>query len=89
MSIQGAFLLILVLAIAVFDVAIIIMKGKKASISSWVIRTSYKYPSLVMVSGLAIGYVLGHTTWWMKPLDIYECNAPEIQEIINTCEEIR
>lgn len=84
---QAIFLLSIVVAIAVFDVVIIKLKGKRSSISAWTIRTSYKYPSIVMVSMLGLGIVLGHVLWRMKTLDIYECDSPEVLEIINTCEE--
>ena len=83
---QGIFLIIIAVAIAVFDIAIIAIKGKRASISAWAVRLSYKYPSLVFVFAMALGFVMGHIFWRMQTLDIYECESDEVQEIIRTCE---
>ena len=83
--IQAAFIIGLIAIIAIFDVWLIKTKGKKASLSAVIIRISYQFPSLVFIFALGLGFVFGHLFWRMKTLDIYECNAPEVQEIINTC----
>jgi len=84
---NGIFLLLIVALIAGYDIFIIKKHGKKASLSAWIIRSSYKYPSFVAVSMLALGITLGHLMWRMKSLNIYECSSPEIIEITNTCKE--
>lgn len=89
MSEQAIFLIIIVLAVAIFDVAIIAIKGKKSSISAWAIRISYKYPSVVFAFAMLLGFVMGHLFWRMSTLDIYECSDNEIQEIINYCKEAK
>jgi len=86
---NGLFLLLLVALIAGYDIFIIKKHGKKASLSAWIIRSSYKYPSFVAVSMLALGITLGHLMWRMKALDIYKCHSPEITEIINACKAVK
>ena len=79
------FILGVVVLIAVYDVVIINRKGKKASISAWAIRIADKYPSIVFVTGLVIGFVFGHLFWRMDTLDIYECTDPYVENIIKEC----
>lgn len=85
MELQPLFLIIIVVAVAIFDVWIIKSKGKKASISAWSIRLAYKYPSAVFIIAFGLGYVMGHITWRMRTLDVYECESKEVQEIIREC----
>ena len=87
MSIQAVFLISLVCLIAIFDVILITTKGKKNSISAWAIRLSYKYPSIVFIFAMGLGFVMGHLFWRMKTLDIYECSDAPVQEIINQCKQ--
>jgi len=48
-----------------FDVYIIIKRGKRESISAYVINGSKKYPLLV----LCFGILLGHLFWSMSSFD--------------------
>lgn len=59
------FIIFLVAAIAVFDVWVIIKKGKQESISAYIIRWSKQYPSIPFL----LGYVMGHLTWSMADKD--------------------
>jgi len=52
----------------IFDVYIIMKKGKSESISAHIIRGSYKYPLVVLVFGM----LLGHLFWSMKTQDVYK-----------------
>lgn len=67
MNITIIFMIILVVAVAVFDVVIIAKKGKHESISAHLIRASHKYPSIPFL----IGFVAGHIWWRMVDADIY------------------
>lgn len=62
-----AFLIIAILAVVVFDVFIIIKKGKYYSISAFIIRTSHKYPSVPFL----LGFVCGHLFWSMDTSEIW------------------
>lgn len=75
MSLTVIFIIIVVIAIAIFDVYIIMKKGKQESISAYIIRGSHKYPLMVLL----LGIVLGHLFWSMKTEDIYY-NTKCIQE---------
>lgn len=70
------FIWILILAIAVYDIYIIIKQGKYESISAYIIRGSKKYPLLV----LALGITLGHLFWSMDTFDYLER-----EELIQRC----
>ena len=63
---------------AVYDVWIIIKRGKKTSISAYIIRGAYKYPLVVLL----LGMLLGHLFWSMRTDDIWnvECKTIEITE---------
>lgn len=65
MNITVIFIFATILAIAAFDVAIILKKGKQESISAHIIRASKKYPSIPFL----IGFVCGHLFWSMSDLD--------------------
>lgn len=65
MNITSLILLITGLFLILFDVYIILKKGKYESISAHVIRGSKKYPLLV----LCFGIVLGHLFWSMDSFD--------------------
>ena len=67
MNITLLFILLVVLAIAVFDVWVIWKKGKKESISAHLIRISFKYPLVVFLFGVAVGHIL----WRMADEDVY------------------
>ena len=56
---------IVVVVIAVFDFYIICKKGKKESISAYIIRWSHKYPSIPFL----LGFVCGHLFWSMDTAD--------------------
>lgn len=71
--------------LAMVDVIIIWRKGIKASISATLIRRSYKYPMIPFLIGMIVGFVCGHLFWRMNTLDIYECDAPYVQNIVNNC----
>jgi len=65
MTITAIFIFSIIISVAVFDIVIIAKKGKQESISAYVIRASYKYPLLVLITGI----VLGHLFWSMKTQD--------------------
>jgi hypothetical protein len=67
MNLTITFMIAGVVIVALFDVYIILKKGKSESISAHVIRGSHKYPLLVLLCGM----VLGHLFWNMKTVDIY------------------
>lgn len=83
MSITAFFIIATVIIWAVFDVYIIVKKGKQESISAYIIRGSYKYPLVV----LCFGILLGHLFWSMRTEDIYydvECKKIEKEVQSNT-----
>ena len=61
MNLTILFCAIVVAAIAIFDVWIILKKGKQESISAHIIRASHKYPMLPFL----LGIVCGHLFWSM------------------------
>ena len=65
MNITILFCVILVIAVAAFDVYIIAKKGKKESISAHIIRASHNYPLIPFL----LGIVCGHLFWSMKTAD--------------------
>lgn len=65
MNLTALFILLLVVAITIFDVWIIWKKGKYESISAHIIRGSKKYPLLTLI----LGVVLGHLFWSMDSFD--------------------
>jgi hypothetical protein len=67
MNLTIAFIMFLVVVIAVFDVYIIAKKGKQESISAHIIRMSHKYPSIPFL----IGFVAGHLFWKMSDVDVW------------------
>lgn len=79
MDITGMFLLVIVVILILFDVIIIMKKGKHASISAYVIRGSKKYPLVV----LAFGILLGHLFWSMDSFDYLDLDV-----LKSRCEEV-
>lgn len=77
MPIQAIILLTIVLLIAISDIMLIARKGKRASISAWAIRISYKYPSVVFIFAFGLGFVMGHLFWRMNSADIW-VTIPEV-----------
>ena len=65
MSITLIFIALLVAAIAIFDVWVILKKGKQESISAYIIRYSHKYPSIPFL----LGFLCGHLFWSMNTAD--------------------
>jgi predicted permease len=65
MNLTILFIFIVVAAIAIFDVWVIIKKGKQESISAHIIRLSRQYPSIPFL----IGFVCGHLFWSMADKD--------------------
>ncbi len=62
----GAFSLLILAAVILFDVWVILKKGNQHSISVMVINLAYRYP---WISFLA-GFVCGHLFWQMKPVGV-------------------
>ncbi len=56
------FILIMVVAIVVFDFYIIAAEGATESISAYLIRWSHEYPSIPFL----LGFVCGHLFWRMS-----------------------
>jgi L-lactate permease len=67
MNLTVAFIIFLVVIIAIFDVYIIAKKGKQESISAHIIRISHKYPSIPFL----IGFTAGHLFWRMYDVAVY------------------
>jgi hypothetical protein len=67
MNITIAFIIFLVVIIAVFDVWVIAKKGKQESISAHIIRLSHKHPSIPFL----VGFVAGHLWWRMNDVSIW------------------
>lgn len=80
MNITILFIICTALAIAIFDVWVIIKHGKQESVSAHIIRGSKKYPLLVLLFGI----VLGHLFWSMRTDDIYyNTKCVEVEEAHN------
>lgn len=65
----------------VFDVYIIMKKGKHESISAHVIRFYYENKKAFLI-GIISGFILGHLFWSMKTEDVYnntECITKEVE----------
>jgi predicted permease len=67
MNLTVLFMIVIASIIAIFDVYIILKKGKQESISAHIIRGSKNFPLLVLLFGI----LLGHLFWSMKTEDIY------------------
>lgn len=65
MTITVWFIVLLVVAVAVFDFYIIFKQGKYYSISAYIIRWSHKYPSIPFL----LGFLCGHLFWSMDTAD--------------------
>lgn len=80
MSITAIFVGSFVAIAIIYDVFIIIKKGKEQSISAFMIRLAYKHP----IIPFAMGVLMGHLFWAMNPNDVgmYDCEEKllEIEE---------
>lgn len=65
MSLTTVFVLVVVVASIGFDYFIIYKKGKKESISAYVIRWSHAYPMIPFL----VGFLCGHLFWSMNTAD--------------------
>lgn len=72
-----------ILAIVIYDVYIILKKGKYESISAHIIRGSKKMPLIVFCAGLLSGILLGHLLWSMDSFDYLERS-----ELISRCKQL-
>ena len=79
MTATVVFFIVIVFAIAVFDVYIIFKKGKGEAISAYIIRWSKDYPMLT----LGFGILIGHLFWSMESFD----HLPK-EELIERCKEV-
>ena len=61
------FIIIMVVAIAVFDFYIIFEAGAKESISAYIIRWSHEYPSIPFLTG----FTMGNLFWRMNDKRVY------------------
>ena len=61
------FILLTILIIAGYDVYIMAVAGKPASVSATIIRWSHEYPSFTFL----MGFTFGHLFWRMKDKDVY------------------
>ena len=68
MTKSGIFIVLTVVAVAIFDFWVIAVDGKPASISATLIRWSYEYPSISFL----LGFVCGHLFWRMKDKDVFK-----------------
>jgi hypothetical protein len=68
MNLTVLVLVITAVLLAVYDVYIIVKKGKYESISAHIIRGSKQYPLVVLLFGI----LLGHLFWSMNTADIYK-----------------
>lgn len=69
------FILVLAVVIAAFDVYIMQIGGKEASISQTIILWSYEYPSITFL----LGFVCGHLFWRMRSNKGFELIDKEIK----------
>jgi len=68
MNTTALFMISIAVIMAVFDIYIIMKKGKSESISAHVIRGSKKYPLIVLLFGI----LLGHLFWSMPTESVYK-----------------
>ncbi len=80
MTLTAIFMIVSLLIIALFDVWIIYKKGKKESISAYVIRGSKQYPLVVLLFGI----LLGHLFWSMDSFD-----HMDRKQLLEKCEAIK
>ncbi len=78
MNLSVIFLIVMAVAVAVFDVWIIAKKGKPASLSANIIRISKEMPLVTLL----LGVLLGHLFWSMRTDDIYE-NVECVEKVIS------
>ena len=76
MNLTVIFMITMGLIIGLFDVWVILKKGKQESISAHVIRGSKKYPLVVLLFGI----LLGHLFWNMptESVDHVKCKPIEV-----------
>jgi hypothetical protein len=60
------FILLTIAVIAAYDIYIIMVAGKPASISATIIRWSHEYPAFVF----CMGFTMGHLFWRMPDKSI-------------------
>jgi hypothetical protein len=65
-TITKYFIMLVIVAITLFDFGIINYGGKEASISHVLIEWTHEYPSFCFL----LGYTFGHLTWRMKTTKI-------------------
>ena len=58
---NGLFILVIIVAIAIYDVLVINQSGSEASISQFLIDWLYAYP----IAGVVLGIFIGHLAWQM------------------------
>jgi hypothetical protein len=68
MSLTLIFIFSLLFLIIVFDIFIILKKGKQSSISAYIIRYSKLFPSIPFI----LGFVCGHLFWSMSEESVYD-----------------
>lgn len=68
MSVTVIVLISVAIFLILFDVYIIVMKGKAESISAYTIR-AFKKSKLIILVSMSIGFVLGHLLWGMDCMD--------------------
>ena len=61
------FIIIMVISIIIFDFYVVFEQGAPESISAYIIRWSYEYPSIPFL----VGFVMGHLFWRMKDKRVY------------------
>lgn len=66
MIVTFAIIPLIIVAILGYDVYAIMKGGTEASISSLIIKSSYKMPFMVYMIGLFSGILVGHLFWRMK-----------------------
>jgi Flp pilus assembly protein protease CpaA len=67
MNITLVFIVVTVITVAVFDVWVMLKKGKSESVSAHLIRASHKYPSIPFI----FGFIAGHLFWRMREVDVF------------------
>ena len=62
MTRAAIFIIVTILAIAIFDTYLILDEGTNASISNQLIEWSYDYPAFTFI----MGFVMGHLFWFIS-----------------------
>ena len=80
MSETQLFLILIAVLIIIFDIYIIMKKGKSESISAYTIRWFYENKKTIVIA-FGLGLVCGHLFWSMKTTDVYtylECKEHKV-----------